>query len=182
MSAVPPPPQRMRGFTFGRFHYLQRMIWVAGWMSQASVDGLLEQLVGLFNTVNREALGDARLKYTRTKMPVPGNVLYKRVHAGDDPAYTLLESRVRWADDAQVSKGDAVVFFTFLRGTFIWPRVGVWALQCLAVYMLLMQIISRGWELLVRGVVLLPCALLSHPPLSRLTIRVTSPDIVSASS
>ena len=97
-------------------------------------------------------------------------MLYKRVHAGDDPAYTLLESRVRWADDAQVSKGDAVVFFTFLRGTFIWPRVGVWALQCLAVYMLLMQITSR--KLVVRGVELLllavRCVLPHSPPSSRL--------------
>ena len=58
-------------------------------------------------------------------------------------------------------------------------------MQCLAVYMLLMQIISHSRELLVRGVVMLPCVLLHSHAAScahRLTIRVTSPDIVSASS
>ena len=33
---------------------------------------------------------------------------------------------------------------------------GVWALQCLTANILLMQCTSRGRELLVRGVVLLP--------------------------
>ena len=120
-------PQRTRRFTRGRFHcnYLQRMMRVAGWMSQGNVDGRLAQLVDLFNTEVLDVHGDGRqLQYTQTMMPVPGKVLCKCVHSADHAAYDLLKTRVRWANGTQVAWSDASVFVTFLQGTFIWPHVG----------------------------------------------------------
>ena len=50
-------------------------------------------------------------------------------------------------------------------------------MQCLAVYMLLMQSISRNRELLVRGVVLLLYSVLlhSHPCFDHTRVRVCHP-------
>ena len=158
VSAVSPSPQRMRGFTSGRFHNLQRMMRVAVWKSSASVDDRLEQLVGLFNTGHGLYAG-ARpvLQYQRLRMPVPAHFICKAVHSDSDKLtgllYRSLRGRLIWSDKAEVTDDTIAIFVLHLKGTFL----AAWTLQCLAVYMLLMQVISHSRQLLVRGVVLLPC-------------------------
>ena len=159
---------------------------VAGRMSQGNVDDRLEHLLGLYNARSGFTAG-RMLQYQRLQAPVPGNFICSAVHSDSDNRnsflYQCLRERLSWTDNAEIDDDTIAFLLFYLKRTLIWPRVhGVWTLQCLAVHMLMVQVISRGRKLLVRGVVLLPCALLSHPPLSRLTIRVTSPDIVSASS
>ena len=155
---VPPSPQRMRGFTRGRFHNLQRMMRVAVWKSSASVDDRLEQLVGLFNTGHGLYAG-ARpvLQCQRLRMPVPAHFICKAVHSDSDKLtgllYRSLRGRLIWSDKAEVTDDTIAIFVLHLKGTFL----AAWTLQCLAVYMLLMQVISHSRQLLVRGVVLLPC-------------------------
>ena len=154
-------------FTRGRFHNLQRMVRVAGWMSQASVDDRLEHLLGLYNA--GAGIGP-RLQYQRLRNHVPGRLLCSAVHSDSDNRnslwYQCLRERLSWTDNAEIDDDTIAFLLFYLKRTLIWPRVhGVWTLQCLAVHMLMVQVISRGRKLLVRGVVLLPCALLhSHPP------------------
>ena len=125
VRAVSPDPQHTHRFTHGRFHCLQRMMRVAGWMRQRSVDDRLEQLVDLFNADARR--GCMHLKYKRTRMPVSGQVLcyflYAESSADRSMLYVLLAPRVRWADGTQVEQADAMIFVRFLKGTFVRSRV-----------------------------------------------------------
>ena len=115
VRAVSPAPQRSHRFTRGRFHYLQRMMRVAGWMRQESVDDHLEQLVDLFNEA---APPGSHLQYKRRKMRVTGAALCTSVHAESSTehsaVYQLLAPRVRWG---------AISFVGFLKGTFARSRV-----------------------------------------------------------
>ena len=157
-------------FTRGRFHNLQRMMRVAVWKSSASADDRLEQLVGLINTELRVYAGAGPvLQYQRLRMPVPAHFIFSAVHSDSDKLTRALERRLRerlsWSDKAKVTDDTIEFFVVHLKRTFSGRVYGVWTLQCLAVYMLLMQVISHSRQLLVRGVVLLPCVLLhSHPP------------------
>ena len=125
VRAESPSPQHTHRFTHGRFHCLQRMMRVAGWMRQESVDDRLEQLVDLFNADTLR--GSMQLKYKRTRMRVTGATLCNSVHAESSTersaVYELLAPRVRWADGTQVEQGDAIVFVYFLKGTFVRSRV-----------------------------------------------------------
>jgi len=124
VRAVSAAPQRSHRFTRGRFHYLQRMMRVAGWMRQESVDDHLKQLVDLFNEA---APPGSHLKYKRRKMRVTGAALCTSVHAESSTehsaVYQLLAPRVRWADGTQVEHADAISFVGFLKGTFVRSRV-----------------------------------------------------------
>ena len=141
---------------------------MAGWLSEASVDDGLEHLLALYNA--RSGFTGAKLQYQRLRAPVPGDFICSAVHSGSDNPnrflYQCLRKRLRWTDNAEIDDDTIAFLLFYLKRTLIWPRVhGVWTLQCLAVHMLLMQFISRSRELLVRGIVLLPCVLLhSHPP------------------
>ena len=109
---------------------LPRMLWVAGWMRQPSVDDRLEQLVGLFNT---RFLGEGpRLQYTRTRMPVSGKLLCTSVHSDSRADHlklcSFLEVRVSWEDNERTAKSDVVALIDFLRGALVWSRVAGWGL------------------------------------------------------
>ena len=126
VSAVPPPPQRMRAFTRGRFHNLQRMMRVAGWMSQGNVDDRLERLLGLYNARSGFTAG-RMLQYQRLQAPVPGNFICSAVHSDSDNRnsflYQCLRERLSWTDNAEIVDDTIAFFLFFLKGTFIWPRV-----------------------------------------------------------
>ena len=120
VSTVPPSPQRMRGFTRGRFHNLQRMMRVAGWMSQGNVDDRLEHLLGLYNARSGFTAG-RMLQYQRLQAPVPGNFICSAVHSDSDNRnsflYQCLRERLSWTDNAEVSIDDVMFFVVFLKGT-----------------------------------------------------------------
>ena len=169
VRTVSPPPSR----SLVRVHYLPRMVWVSGWMCQASVDDRLAQLLGVYNM--EKAFSDGlRLQYDQLRTPVSGKFVCTSVHSesedGRAPLYRCLRHRLSWTDNAAASIDDVQFFVTFLKGTLSGRLRGVGTLQNLAVYMLLMQITSR--KLVVRGVELLllavRCVLPHSPPSSRL--------------
>ena len=92
-------------------------------MSQASVDGRLEQLVGLYN--KQTLPHHPGLQYRRGRTPVSGKVMCTSVHshAHSDMVCQLLQHRLSWVDNAQVQKDDLALFMFFLRGKLVWSRV-----------------------------------------------------------
>ena len=130
VSAVSPSPQRMRGFTSGRFHNLQRMMRVAVWMRRASADDRLEQLIDLFNAEHLLGLSAAAgpvLQYQRLRVAVPADFICSAVHSDSDNRNSLLYRSLRehlsWSDKAEVTDNTIAYFVLHLKRTFFWPRV-----------------------------------------------------------
>ena len=103
-----------------RVHYLPRMVWVSGWMCQASVDDRLAQLLGLYNV--EKAFSDGlRLRYQRLRSPIPGKFVCTSVHSDSEDSratlYPFLRRRLSWTDNAEVSIDDVMFFVVFLKGT-----------------------------------------------------------------
>ena len=103
-----------------RVHYLPRMVWVSGWMCQASVDDRLAQLLGLYNV--EKAFSDGlRLRYQRLRSPIPGKFVCTSVHSDSEDGratlYPFLRRRLSWTDNAEVSIDDVMFFVVFLKGT-----------------------------------------------------------------
>ena len=95
---------------------------VAGWMQERSVEGRLEELVGLYNA---EVHGHtcARLQYHQQRMPILRKVLCIGVHTELSTLLTqLLQIRISRADTGIRELRDVHAFVAFLRSTCVWSR------------------------------------------------------------
>jgi len=101
-------------FTRGRFHNLQRVMRVAGWMSQGNVDDRLEHLLGLYNA--RSGFTGRMLQYQRLQAPVPGDFICSAVHSDSDNRnslwYQCLRERLSWTDNAELDD-DTIALLLF---------------------------------------------------------------------
>lgn len=103
---------------------LARMIRLAGWTSEHSVDGQLEELVDLFNTSFLSG-SPGCMRYQRGRMPVSGELVCQAVHSDDaNPVHKMLRERFSWADGRPLA-AEYVVFLRFLQRTFVqWRGCG----------------------------------------------------------